>query len=357
MRLPDLAEREAILRLHSRSLPLAPDIDFEALAAEAHGYSGADLAALCREAAMEAITAAAEKEASAEPQPVSSADFAAALRRVGSSLVRGLAAEVRVRTWEEVGGLEEVKRRLRQAVEWPLVHAGAFERLGLRAPRGVLLHGPPGCAKTTLACATAHQTNSTFIPLACADLFSMFTGEGEAILRDAFTRARAAAPSIIFLDEIDGVAANRATSDGTNSAAERLLSVLLTEMDGVEGAGGVVVVGATNRPHALDAALLRPGRFDVAVFVPPPDEAGRLAALAVHTRAAALAADADLAEVARRTPLYTGAELRAVCREASLAALREDAPAVAKAHFHAALAAVRPALDQAKLLSFQNWQP
>ncbi|EFJ47542.1 hypothetical protein VOLCADRAFT_41454, partial [Volvox carteri f. nagariensis] len=375
--LPDAEQRREILGLHTRGLQLASDVDLAAVAACCHGYSGADLAAAAREAAMAALaevaaesygigaaatTAATAAAAAAVPPQVLTVrqeHLATALRKVRPSIMRGAEVDIPPVSWDDVGGLDEVKRRLRQAVEWPLRHAAAFQRLGLTAPRGVLLHGPPGCSKTTLARAAATASGATLLALSCAQLFSMYVGEGEAALRDAFKRARMAAPAVLFLDELDAVAVRREGGGGGGGggpdAGVRLVTTLLTEMDGIELAAGVLVLGATNRPGAVDPALLRPGRFSTLLFVPPPDPAGRLAALRVHCRRMPLAPDVDLGAVAQETRGYTGAELAAVCREAALAALREDlhgASHVADRHFAAALRAVRPALTEQQLESY-----
>lgn len=302
----------------------------------------------------------------APPRPVSASDFEAARSKVGASIARGAAREFPPAHWDDIGGCQEAKRRLIQAVEWPLTRGDALKRLGLKPPRGVLLHGPPGCAKTTLARAAATASGATFIPLIGSELYSMWVGEGEAALREAFRRARLASPAIIFVDEIDAVVGKRPAGVGAakdNDASARLLSTFLTEMDGMELATGVLVLATTNRPKALDPALLRPGRFDHVVFVPPPDAAGRLAALLVHTKAMPLAPDVDLESIAARTELYTGAELAGVCREAALAALREGGVSmhsveeVAGRHFEAAVRAVRPALSEELLAQYADWPP
>ena len=390
--LPSAKQRLAILRLHARALPLADDVDLEVVAGNAKGYSGADLAALCREAAMASIRDAAGSAATSSANvkthslsaPVVAArHFSAAAGRVGASVTRGAAIEPSATTWDDVGGLDDVKKRLKQAVEWPLRHAAAFRRLGLAPPRGVLLHGPPGCAKTTLARAAATASGATVIALSAADVFSKYVGEGERALRDAFARARRAAPAILLLDEIDGMVGNRgeaaaasgsggASGNGNagNDVAARVLSALLVEMDGLEvgggdgggdgdaAAGNVLVVATTNRPAALDAALTRPGRLDMVLYVPPPDAQGREAALRVHARGVPLAPDVDLRAVARRAERFTGAELRGVIREAALAALRQDmgASAVAAAHVDAALAATRPALAESDLAKWASFR-
>ena len=390
--LPSAKQRLAILRLHARALPLADDVDLEVVAGNAKGYSGADLAALCREAAMASIRDAAGSAATSSANvkthslsaPVVAArHFSAAAGRVGASVTRGAAIEPSATTWDDVGGLDDVKKRLKQAVEWPLRHAAAFRRLGLAPPRGVLLHGPPGCAKTTLARAAATASGATVIALSAADVFSKYVGEGERALRDAFARARRAAPAILLLDEIDGMVGNRgeaaaasgsggASGNGNagNDVAARVLSALLVEMDGLEvgggdgggdgdaAAGNVLVVATTNRPAALDAALTRPGRLDMVLYVPPPDAQGREAALRVHARGVPLAPDVDLRAVARRAERFTGAELRGVIREAALAALRQDmdATAVTAAHVDAALAATRPALAESDLARWASFR-
>ncbi|KAI7845553.1 hypothetical protein COHA_000844 [Chlorella ohadii] len=231
--------------------------------------------------------------------------------RVGPSMARGAAMEVDPVSWDDVGGLEDVKQKLKQAVEWPLQHADAFQRLGLSPPRGVLLHGPPGCSKTTLVRAAATASGATFIALSGAQLYSMYVGEGEAILRDTFRRARLVAPSIVFLDELDSLVGKRVEGEQTGEVTARLLSSFLTEMDGMELAHGVLVMGATNRPQALDAALVR-----------------------------------------------QGAELAAVCREAAMAALREDvqgASVVHHRHFALALEGIHPQLSVAELAKYEQW--
>ena len=306
--------------------------------------------------AMEAADAAAAGNAACELVPLTAADFAAARKRCGASLVRGLAVEAPPVAWADVGGCEEVKRRLRQAVEWPLARAGAFRRLALRAPRGVLLYGPPGCAKTLLARAAAHASGATLVPLSGAALFSAFLGEGERALRAAFRRARAAAPAIILLDEADAVGARRGGAPGGGSGAEeRLLATLLSELDGLGPSHGVLLLAATNRPAALDAALLRPGRLDTHLFCGPPDRAGRAAILALHARAMALAEDVDLEHLAEATDGCTGAEVAALCAEAALRALREDGAAqgVALRHFMAARAAAPPSTSAELLAEYR----
>jgi len=354
---PDAAARRDILALHARRLPLAPGLLLAAVADRCHGYSGADLAALAREAAMGAVEEAAAGGGAL--RPLAQADWDAALRRCGASVVRGVAAEAAPVSWDEIGGLGAVKARLRQAVEWPLLHAARCRRLGLRAPRGVLLHGPPGCSKTQLARAAATAAGVTLVPLSGAQLFSCYLGEGERALASAFARARAAAPAIVLLDEADGVCARRGEGPGGGSGAEeRLLCALLAELDGLAPAAGVLLLACTNRPGALDDALLRPGRLDVQLYVPPPDAAGRLEVLRIHSRAQPLAPCVDLGALAAAAERATGAELKALCAEAAAVALREDphAQLVRHCHFLAALAAAPPALSPERLAEYERFE-
>jgi len=336
MSLPNAGQRVDILKLHAATLPLDDDVDFAAVSQDSKGYSGADIAALCREAAMCAIkrrTSDVVIGGADQEMKISAADFQAARSRIRASVVRGLAVELPPITWDDIGGLDDVKKRLRQAVEWPLHHADAFRRLGLRPPKGILLHGPPGCAKTTLARAAATASGATVITLTAADVFSKYLGDGEKILRSTFSKARKSAPAVLLLDEIDGMCGSRGdgASEGAHDVATRLLSVFLTEMDGLDStptaSGGVLVVATTNRPQSLDPALTRPGRLDLVLEIPPLDHAGRLAALRVHTRDVRLHDDVNLDDLARRAVGYTGAELRHVVKEAAFTALRRDVTA------------------------------
>lgn len=341
MSLPNARGRMEILKLHIATIPLAKDVDIGVLATDSKGYSGADLAALCREAAMRAIQRRVAENVAQDEMMVTMADFQAAHSRVKASVVRGVALELPPITWDDIGGLDDVKKRLRQAVEWPLHHADAFKRLGLRAPKGILLHGPPGCAKTTLARAAATASGATIITLTAADVFSKYLGEGEKLLRSTFDKARKSAPAVLLLDEIDGMCGSRGAGahDGAHDVATRLLSVFLTEMDGLESTpssgGGVLVIATTNRPQSLDPALTRPGRLDLTLEIPPLDLQGRVAALRVHTRDVILDHDVDLESIAREAVGYTGAELRHIVKEAALAALRQDmrADRVRREHF------------------------
>ncbi|CAN0890509.1 Cell division control protein 48 homolog B [Linum grandiflorum] len=343
---PTEVERLQILKLYTKKLLLDSDVDLQSVAASCNGYVGADLEALCREATMSAIKSA-DARAVAGPLCLRTEDWKHARSVVGPSITRGVTVEVPKVSWEDIGGLKDLKKKLQQAVEWPIKHQSAFSRMGISPIRGVLLHGPPGCSKTTLAKAAANAAQASFFSLSGAELFSMYVGEGEALLRNTFQRARVAAPSIIFFDEADVVAGKRGDSSSNSSTVgERLLSTLLTEMDGLQQAKGILVLAATNRPQAIDAALMRPGRFDLVLYVPPPDKEARLEILDVHTRNMSMGDDVDLKTIAENTELFTGAELEGLCREAGIVALRENISAnvVSNKHFQAVLESLKPAL-------------
>ncbi|AMM53891.1 CDC48 family AAA ATPase [Pyrococcus kukulkanii] len=302
------------------------------LAEITHGFVGADLAALAREAAM-VVLRRLIKEGKINPEAetiprevleelkVTKRDFLEALKMVEPSALREVLIEVPNVHWDDIGGLEEVKQQLREAVEWPLKYPKAFKKLGITPPKGILLYGPPGTGKTLLAKAIATESQANFIAIRGPEVLSKWVGESEKRIREIFRKARQAAPSIIFIDEIDAIAPARGTSEG-EKVTDRLINQLLTEMDGIQENSGVVVIAATNRPDILDPALLRPGRFDRLILVPAPDEKARLEIFKVHTRNMPLAKDVDLRELARRTEGYTGADIAALVREAALNALK-----------------------------------
>ncbi|KAL0538834.1 hypothetical protein IC582_022994 [Cucumis melo] len=343
---PTEDERYQILRLYTRKVQLNPEVDLRAIAASCNGFVGADLEALCREAAMAALQRCSGTNENAI-LCMTTEDWKHARSIVGPSMTRGITVEVPNVTWDDIGGLKDLKKKLQQSVEWPIKHAASFSKLGISPARGILLYGPPGCSKTTLAKAAANAAQASFFSLSGAEMYSMYVGEGEALLRNTFRRARLAAPSIIFFDEADVVAAKRGgSSSGNTTVGERLLSTLLTEMDGLEEAKGILVLAATNRPHAIDAALMRPGRFDLVLYVPPPDLDARYEILRVHTRPMTIGSDVDLKKIAEDTELFTGAELEGLCREAGMVALREDitASVVCGRHFQTVKDALKPAL-------------
>ncbi|CAN4124601.1 unnamed protein product [Withania somnifera] len=355
---PSEEERLHILKLYTKKLQLDASVDLRAVAASCNGYVGADLEALCREAAMSAVRKCSDSNLDDDSYSISMEDWKHARSVVGPSITRGVTVEIPKVSWEDIGGLKDIKKKLQQAVEWPLKHSEAFERLGVSPSRGILLHGPPGCSKTTLAKAAGHAAQASFFSLSGAELYSMYVGEGEALLRNTFRRARLAAPSIIFFDEADVVATKRGgSSSGSSTVGERLLSTLLTEMDGLEQAKGILVLAATNRPHAIDAALMRPGRFDLVLYVPPPDLEARFEVLCVHTRDMKLSNDVNLRKIAEDTELFTGAELEGLCREAGIVALRENisATVVCDRHFQTVKKSLKPALTEEEVASYSSF--
>ncbi|MDT7915146.1 MAG: CDC48 family AAA ATPase, partial [Candidatus Caldarchaeales archaeon] len=351
---PDRNGRKEILQIHTRRMPLASDVNLDELADITHGFTGADIAALCREAAMNALRRFLPKidlEKTVIPAEVleelkvTREDFAQALTYVQPSALREVIMEIPNVTWDMIGGLEEVKQQLKEAVEWPIKYPQIFKRLGIRPPRGILLYGPPGVGKTLLAKAVATESQANFISVRGPEVLSKWVGESEKAIREIFRRAREAAPCIIFFDELDSIAPRRGLHTDSG-VTDRMVNQLLTEMDGMMTLKEVVVIGATNRPDILDPALLRPGRFDRVIYVPPPDRQARLQILKVHTRSMPLAPDVDLNQLATLTEGYSGADLEAVCREAALSAAREnmDADRVEWRHFMQALQKVAPSI-------------
>ncbi len=363
--LPDKKGRLEILQIHTRMTPLADDVDLEKLADMTKGYTGADLAALVREAAMHALRRyLPEIDIEQERIPaevlekmvVTMEDFLAAFKEITPSGLREIQIEIPEIKWEDIGGLDDVKQELREIVEWPLKYPQAFAKMGVKPPKGVLLYGPPGTGKTLLAKAVATESGANFIAVRGPEILSKWVGESERAIREIFKKARQYAPSVIFFDEIDAIAYMRGTEVGTR-VGERIVSQLLTEMDGITDLHDVVVIAATNRPDMVDPALLRPGRFEKLVYVPPPDERSRLEILRIHTRSMPLADDVDLRELARITEGYTGADLAALVREAALLALRENINnnLVTWKHFEEALAKVKPSITQQMIEYYQKW--
>ena len=364
---PDFRGRYEILLIHTRNMPLAPDGDLRKLAEITHGFTGADLAALAREAAMSALRRAIQSglidlnQPSIPPETfekikVTMSDFTNALREIIPSALREVHIEVPRVRWEDVGGLENVKQELREAVEWPLKYPEKFKKFGLRPPKGILLFGPPGTGKTLLAKAVATESGANFVAVRGPEIFSKWVGESEKMVREIFRKARMAAPAVIFIDEIDAMATARGL--GADSlVGERVVAQLLAEMDGIKALENVVVIAATNRPDLVDPALLRPGRFDRIIYVPPPDFNARLEILLIHTRATPLAKDVDLEEIARRTEGYSGADLELLVREATFLALREDIETkeVSMKHFEEALKKVRPSVTPDMLKFYESW--
>ncbi|MBI3078574.1 MAG: CDC48 family AAA ATPase [Deltaproteobacteria bacterium] len=329
--IPDKRGRRAILEIHTRGMPLADEVDLEELAEITHGYVGADLEALCREAAMAALRALLpqiEFEVGSIPYEtvmelrIGREHFLQALNEVEPSALREITVEVPDVRWQEVGGLEPVKQALQEALEWPLKYSLLFQHAGASPPKGILLYGSPGTGKTLLARAAATESQANFIAVKGPALLSKWVGESEKGVREVFKRAKQAAPCLVFFDEIDALAPVRAGS-GDARVSERIVSQLLTELDGIEELRGVVVLGATNRLDMVDPALLRAGRFDAVIQVPLPDEQARLAIFRIHTQGKPLAPDVELARLARESDGCSGAEIAGICHKATMLAIRE----------------------------------
>ncbi|GBF36848.1 CDC48 family AAA ATPase [Methanofervidicoccus abyssi] len=352
---PDKKGRLEILQIHTRNMPLAKDVDLEYLAEITHGFVGADLAALCKEAAMKTlrrILPDLDLEKEEIPKEildkieVTMEDFKEALKEVEPSALREVLVEVPDVKWDDIGGLEDVKQELREAVEWPLKHKEVFERMGIRPPKGILLFGPPGTGKTLLAKAVANESDANFISVKGPEIFSKWVGESEKAIREIFRKARQTAPTVIFFDEIDSIAPRRGMDIGSSGVTEKVVNQLLTELDGLEEPKDVVVIAATNRPDILDPALLRPGRLDRVLLVPLPDKEARYEIFKVHTKKMPLAEDVDLKKLAEKTEGYTGADIEAICREAAMIALRENinAEKVEMRHFEEAMKKIKPSV-------------
>jgi transitional endoplasmic reticulum ATPase len=349
---PDEAGRREILGIHTRGMPLTPDVDLDELARRTYGFVGADLAALTREAALEAVRRIMPELNLADGTiptevldrlSVLASDFDNALKRVQPSAMREVMVEAPQIRWEDIGGLDAPRDRLKEGVELPLKHPEAFRRLGIRPAKGFLLYGPPGTGKTLLAKAAARESEANFIATKSSDLLSKWYGESEQQIARLFSRARQVAPTIIFIDELDSLVPARGGGLGEPQVTERVVNTILSEMDGLEELQNVVVIGATNRPNLIDPALLRPGRFDELIYVGVPDAAGRRRILTIHTEDMPLASDVDLDKIAQRTERFTGADLEDLVRRAGLTALRRglEAAEVTMADFEAALTETR----------------
>ena len=330
--IPDRDGRHEILMIHTRGMPLADDVDLDWLADKTHGYSGADLSALTKEAAMAALRRVlpdVDLEAEEIPREVlnkisvTKDDFKSALRDMQPSTMREVLIEKPNVKWEDIGALEEPKQELKEAVEWPLKYGKVFEHMSARPPKGILLYGPPGTGKTMLAKAVATESEANFIAVKGPEFLNKWVGESEKAVRETFRKARQAAPCVIFMDEIDSIAPERGKGNGgDDGVTERIISQMLTEMDGLESLNNVVVIAATNRPDIMDPALLRPGRFDKSIFIGPPDKDSRRSIFGIHTRGKPLADDVDLEKLADETEGCTGADISAICNEAVMNAVR-----------------------------------
>jgi transitional endoplasmic reticulum ATPase len=353
---PDKQGRHEIIQIHTRGMPLAEDVDLKKLAEMTHGYTGADVAALCRETAMKALRRYLpqinlEEErippSVLEKMEVKMEDFMNAYKEVTPTAMREVYIEVPTIHWDDIGGLEEVKQELKEAVEWPIKNPEIFKRLGINPPKGILLFGPPGCGKTLLARAVATESEANFITIKGPEVFSKWVGESEKAIREVFRKARMAAPSVIFFDEMDSLVPRRGLGFGDSGVSERVISQLLTEMDGIVALEDIVVIAATNRPDIVDPAVLRPGRFDRLIYVPEPDEKSRLQIFKIYTKNMPLAKDVNLPQLVAIAKNYSGADIEAFCREAAMHALRKDVNAkeVTMIDFQEATKSVGPSIS------------
>jgi transitional endoplasmic reticulum ATPase len=344
---PDKEGRHEVLQIHTRGMPLhgvekpedeksGEDVDLKKLAKMTHGYTGADLSALGRETAMKALRRYLPQinlederipPEVLEKMEVTMNDFVNAYKEVTPTAMREVYIEVASVHWDDIGGLNDVKQHMKEAVEWPLKKPELFTKLGIKPPKGILLYGPPGCGKTMLARAVATESEANFISIKGPEVFSKWVGESEKAIREVFRKARMAAPTVIFLDEMDSLTPRRGMGMSDSGVSERVISQLLTEMDGIVTLQDIVVVAATNRPDMVDPAVLRPGRFDRLIYVSEPDEQSRLQIFELYTKSMPLAKDVDLEQLALTTKYYSGADIESLCREAAMHTLRRDVKA------------------------------
>jgi transitional endoplasmic reticulum ATPase len=361
---PDESGREEILRIHTRGMPLSDDVNLSTLADDTHGFVGADIESLTKEAAMRALRRyLPEIDLDKEDIPpslidrmiVKREDFSGALGEVEPSAMREVLVELPKMTWDDVGGLQEPKEDIKESIEWPLTQPEKFERMGIKPPRGVLLYGPPGTGKTLMAKAVANETNANFISVRGPQLLSKWVGESEKAIRQTFRKARQVSPCVIFFDELDALAPGRG-QDGSNNVSERVVNQLLTELDGLEEMQNVMVIGATNRPDIIDPALIRSGRFDRLVMIGQPGTEGREEILRIHTDDTPLSPDVSLRELAEITDGYVGSDLASIAREAAIQALRDDPDTdeVEMKHFRTAMESVRPTINEELLEYYES---
>ncbi|XP_053831231.1 LOW QUALITY PROTEIN: ribosome biogenesis protein SPATA5 [Vidua macroura] len=363
--IPNAQDRLDILQKLLKKVPHSLTAEQLAhLADSAHGYVGADLAALCKEAGLYALRRVLGKRPGLWDTTVAGSvmiafnDFLRGMNDVRPSAMREVAIDVPKISWSDIGGLEDVKMKLKQAVEWPLKHPESFIRMGIQPPKGVLLYGPPGCSKTMIAKALAHESGLNFLAVKGPELMNKYVGESERAVREIFRKARAVSPSILFFDEIDALAVERGNSSGAGNVADRVLAQLLTEMDGIEQLKDVTILAATNRPDMIDKALLRPGRIDRIIYVPLPDAAARKEIFRLLFQSMPVSDEVCLAELVERTQKYSGAEITAVCREAALLALQEDihAKSITGRHFRSALMVVSPRIPDSLIQFYADYQ-
>ena len=350
---PNLKERFEILSMilknkrHSLSIS-----DFDEIVELTHGYVGADLDAVCKEAGIIAmrnlLREANIEDVNTRSFTVTVDDIKTALLKIGPSALKAVTVDIPKVYWKDIGGQGSVKQKLKEAIEWPLKHPDVFKRMGIRPPKGLLMYGPPGCSKTLMAKALATESGLNFISIKGPELFNKYLGESEKAIREIFQKARVAAPSIIFFDEIDAIGVKRSGETGGNNAADRVLAQILTELDGVEGLEGVIVVAATNRPDIIDSALLRPGRIDRMIYVPLPDEETRKEIFEIQFRTMPVSKDVNVANLVQISRGYSGAEICSLCRESAIIALREDfsCAEVTQKNFEKVFHQIKPGISQ-----------
>ncbi|MFX1310661.1 MAG: CDC48 family AAA ATPase [Promethearchaeota archaeon] len=356
IKVPNEKGRREIFQIHTRNMPLDKKISLKEFANITHGFVGADISAVCREAAMSALRRYLpqidlESEI-IDPElleqiEVKKEDFDEAMKEVLPSGIREVFVEVPNVTWSQIGGLDELKQKLIEAVDWPLSHPAIFERMGILPPKGILLYGPPGCGKTLLGRAVANESKANFISIKGPELLSKYVGESEKAIREVFRKAKMAAPCIIFFDEFDSIAPSRGRYTSDSGVSEKVLSQFLTELDGLEINRDIVVIAATNRPDILDPALIRPGRIDRILLVPAPEEKGREEILKIFTKNMPISSDVNLEEINKKLKGYSGADIETLCREAAMIALRENIRArkVTSEHFKLARESINPTIS------------
>ena len=331
--IPDATGRLEVLRIHTKNMKLAEDVDLEQIANETHGHVGSDLAALCSEAALQQIREKMDlidlEDESIDAEvldalAVSMDNFRFALGASNPSALRETVVEVPNVSWDDIGGLEPVKKELQELVQYPVEHPDQFLKFGMTPSKGVLFYGPPGCGKTLLAKAIANECQANFISIKGPELLTMWFGESEANVREIFDKARAAAPCVLFFDELDSIAKSRGSSSGDSGGADRVINQILTEMDGMNAKKNVFIIGATNRPDIIDSAILRPGRLDQLIYIPLPDEASRKSILSAVLRKTPVSPDVDVDYLAKVTQGFSGADLTEICQRACKLAIRES---------------------------------
>jgi transitional endoplasmic reticulum ATPase len=354
--IPDKEGRHEVMQIHTRGMPLEKGVDLKKITGTTYGYTGADLAALSRETAMKALRRyLPEIDLEEERIPphvlekmeVRMEDFTNAFKEITPTAMREVEVEVPTVHWDEVGNLETAKMELKESVEWPLKNAHLFSKMGIKPPKGILLFGPPGCGKTLLARAVATESEANFISIKGPEVFSKWVGESEKAIREVFRKARMSSPAIIFFDEIDSLVPRRGSGFGDSGASDRVISQLLTEIDGIASLQDVVVLAATNRPDIVDPAVMRPGRFDRLIYVSEPKKEGRLEIFKIHTKDMPLKKGVNLQELAQNTKGYSGADIESICREAAMVSLRKDINSniVAYEDFQDALKKIGPSIS------------